>query len=202
MKIFPFVFLLLYLNSIITSSAQGQGSSAAEAFPQTHTVSSKYMGSMEIGLLYGKIENPFNNPPTYLASPSVLMFNGFRQHRLFVIGITTGFDFYENILITPIALGFRGELFNTRVSPYYSIDMGYGATFLSGKGFEEKRPEGGFLLNPVLGLRVNTGNQTAFLFGLGYKRQRVDWESVSLWGVRMDQRITYNRLSIRMGFMF
>jgi hypothetical protein len=201
MKNIPALFFLCYFTSVIASTAQAQSGTAAED-PSNQPLADlpRYMGVVEFGYLYGKIENPFNFSPSYIASPSVLFFNGYRAHRLIAIGATIGFDFYENILITPIALGIRGEFFSTRVSPFYSLDAGYGTSFLSGKGSGE-RPEGGWLINPVLGLRVKTGNKAAFLVGMGYKRQRVDTE-MSGWGFTTNQRITYNRLSLRMGFMF
>ncbi|WP_187262664.1 hypothetical protein [Pontibacter beigongshangensis] len=200
MKHIAAFFLLLLLITRIASSAQAQSGAAAEAFAPSPAATG-YVGSVELGFLYGKFKNPFNNPPTYMASPTVQLFNGYRAHRLFAIGATTGLDFYENLLVTPLTLGIRGDILNTRVSPFYSLDAGYGATFLSSKRAGE-RPDGGWLLNPALGLRVRTGNQTAYLFSLGYKQQRVDTESMTGWGVQVNERITYKRLSLRMGFMF
>ena len=125
--------LLFFLSvSTITAKAQNQTAAEAEYVPKSAEIS-RYMGSVEMGFLYGKIENPWGNPPSYLASPSILIFNGYRPHRLFSIGLSTGFDFYENILITPIGLGIRGELLNNRISPFYSVDAGHGSGFLSGK---------------------------------------------------------------------
>lgn len=203
MKYLYTLFLLFITITTITSSAQAQTGSVAEVSSQSPSATiSRYMGAVEWGFLYGKIENPWNNPPTYVASPSVLFFNGYRAHRLFVIGATLGFDFYDNILITPIALGIRGEVLNTRVSPFYSIDAGYGTAFLSSKS-HGRDLDGGWLFNPALGLRVNTGNKTAYTIGIGYKTQRVDTETISgWWASQITQRITYNRLSLRMGFMF
>lgn len=196
------VLLILYYLCSVFSSAQAQTIVDAETLLQKPSAAtSRYWGSVEIGFLYGKIENPFNLPPDYKASPSVLLFNGYRAHRMLAIGLTTGFDFYENILITPIGLGIRGTLLSTRVSPFYSLDAGYGSSFLSGKGSGE-RPEGGWFINPSLGLQVSLDSKTALLFGLGYKQQRVATEVQDWWGGTISQRITYNRLSLRIGFMF
>lgn len=194
--------LLFFFNAHVFTSLQAQNETVSKnTYENQSIISSPYIGSVEMGFLYGKIENSFNNPPTYLASPSVLIFNGFHAHRLFSIGATTGFDFYENILITPIALGIRGTFFNTRISPFYSIDAGYGSSFLSSKS-DGERPEGGWFINPVLGMRMRIDNNNAFMFGLGFKRQRADTENTDQWGILTKNRITYNRLSLRMGFMF
>ncbi len=200
-----YLWVVLYLLLLIPVgyvSAQEQDGSAAEPSPNsTHPFTPGYIGGIELGFLYGKLENPFGNPPSYLASPSVLIFNGYQFHRLFTVGLTTGFDFYEIALVTPIGVGVRGTFLRAKLSPYYSLDGGYGATFLSGKAFD-RRPEGGWFFNPGLGLRVETGNQTAFLFGIGFKRQTVKSEMASGWGVTTRQSITYNRMSLRIGFMF
>ncbi|MCC9136805.1 autotransporter outer membrane beta-barrel domain-containing protein [Pontibacter silvestris] len=161
-----------------------------------------YAGMVEIGYLYGKIKRTDYGVSTNssVASPSVQFFNGYRFHRLFTLGGTLGFDSYDNILATPVALGIRGEMFKTRVSPTYSLDTGYGFTFIS----EEEsllETKGGWMFNPSLGLRASTGNSSAFTFQVGYKSQRVTTESVS-WDVRREQKIHYKRLSLRIGFIF
>ena len=98
--------LLFFLSaSTITAKAQSQNQAAAEAERVSKSAEvSRYIGSVEMGFLYGKIENSWGNPPSYLTSPSFLIFNGYRPHRLFSIGLATGFDFYENILDIPAML--------------------------------------------------------------------------------------------------
>ena len=81
------------------------------------------------------------------------------------------------------------------------MEAGHGSGLLSGKG-NGKRPEGGWFINPALGLRVKMDNNTAFLFGIGYKEQTVEREFPERWGPIVNQRITFKRLSLRMGFMF
>ena len=160
------------------------------------------MGQVEIGYLYGKVHNANQNTDISAASPTVQLFNGYRLSRGFSVGATVGFDFYDNILVTPLALGIRGEVLDARVSPTYSLDTGYGSTFMSDESNEQEF-KGGWLFNPAIGLRVRTGDQgSAFAFNLGYKTQRVTshtnwWSTTSV-----EQKITYKRLSLRMGFLF
>lgn len=158
----------------------------------------RYVGIAEIGYLYGATHN--SGFSYSIASPTVQLFNGYRFHRLLAVGGTVGFDFYDNVLVTPLALGLRGELFNSRISPVYGLDVGYGSTFLSDEG-SERKIDGGFMFSPSAGIRVRTGNSTAFTFGVGYKSQRVKTDT-SWWGNRTEQKINYKRLSLRMGFMF
>ena len=155
----------------------------------------KFRGSVELGYLYGSARQ-FNEEQS-VASPTVLVFYGYQFNRLLSLGATTGLDFYSNMVVTPLALGVRGEAFDTRISPTYSLDVGYGSTVLSEGDFSK----GGWMYNPALGLRVNTGNGTAFTFGAGYKVQRVERETSS-WGTIAQQKINYRRLTLRLGFMF
>lgn len=156
---------------------------------------------VEIGFLYGeKKEGEFK---TSTAAPTVQMFNGYRIGRLLAVGATVGIDIYEHMIVTPLAMGIRGELLNSRVSPFYSFDAGYAPVFLSYDNHSsvEQKNKGGWMLNPALGLRVKTGNDTAFTFGVGYKTQKTETETAWIHA-RQVQKIHYKRMTMRMGFMF
>jgi hypothetical protein len=158
----------------------------------------RYMGSVELGFLSGN--NRQHDIDHYVAAPTVKFFNGYRLHRLLAVGASTGFDLYDNLLIIPLALGLRGEVLNTRISPMYSIDAGYGGSFLSDENGSMKR-RGGWMFNPSLGFRVRTGNSTAYTFAAGYKTQKAEIKNA--WGSTLtEQNITFKRLSLQMGFMF
>jgi hypothetical protein len=180
-------FLLLQFTWCAAQSAEPTGTGSVP--------DKKWLGTVEIGYLYGNSKRFDQDHSTVY--PTVQVFYGYRFNRLLAIGATTGADFYDNTLVTPLALGIRGEVFATRVSPIYSLDAGYGSAAL-GDGDASK---GGWMYNPALGMRVNTGNGTAFTFGAGYKVQRVQRE-ISSWNTMIDQKITFKRLSLRAGFMF
>lgn len=161
-----------------------------------------YVGMVELGYLYGKVHYANQNTDISAASPTVQFYNGYRLSRGFMVGATVGFDFYDNILVTPLALGIRGEVLDARVSPSYSLDTGYGFTFMSDES-DEQEFTGGWMFNPAIGLRVRTGDDgSAFAFHIGYKTQRVT-SNTSWWNsTSVEQEINYKRLSLRMGFMF
>lgn len=183
-------FLYLLTLFLFTS---GLTMAQSEEQPVKH-----YRGTVEIGYLYGN--NKQGDIDNFVAAPSVKIFNGFRLHRLLAVGATTGFDFYNNLLITPFAVGFRGEVFDTRISPIYSIDAGYGSAFLSHESDNEKK-KGGWMFNPALGFRVRSGHSTAYTFAAGYKTQKAG--TVYTWGSNMtDQKINFKRVSVQLGFMF
>lgn len=169
---------------------------ANAAAPKNKTAG--YMGMAEIGFLYGKTGT--QHVISSNAYPTVQLFNGYRFHRSFGMGLTLAADFYDNMLITPVALGIRGDVLNRRISPYYSLDAGYGSAKFSNES-EHLKNTGGWMYNPSLGLRVNTGNLSAFTFGIGYKSQIVSRKATG-WHSMVEQRIHYKRLALRMGFMF
>lgn len=187
--------LYLAIAGLCTAQVQEKYLTVATTPPD---VPNRYMGMVEIGFLYGKTGN--TDFSSSVASPTVQLFNGYRFQRLLALGGTVGFDFYNNVLVTPIALGIRGELLENRVSPVYGLDVGYGAVLLSDESNEQKH-DGGWMFSPSAGIRVNTGNSTAYTFGIGYKTQRARTEN-NWWGTRTEQKINYKRLSLRMGFLF
>lgn len=195
MKRHSILIVILFVVNLFP--AQAQEDAVAGAAPEDQA---RYAGLIEIGYLYGKTNNANSFAYAYMATPTVQMFNGYRFARFFALGATLGFDFYDNVLITPIALGIRGEFLKTRISPFYSLDVGYGSAKLSDES-DQFNSKGGWLFNPALGMRIQTGNKTAFTFGLGYKTQRVK-NTTTWWGGHVAQKITYKRLSLRMGFLF
>lgn len=194
-----YLLLVPLLFASVCHAQPGQTTTATlEAIP---SVDQGYIGMIELGYLYGKVHYASQSTDLSAASPTVQLFNGYRLSRGFILGGTVGFDFYDNILVTPLALGVRGEVLDARVSPIYSIDTGYGSTFMSDES-ENQEFSGGWLFNPAIGMRVRTGDHnSAFSFSVGYKKQRIT--SSSRWGsTSTEQKINYKRLSLRMGFMF
>ncbi|MFD3002335.1 hypothetical protein ACFS7Z_18330 [Pontibacter toksunensis] len=190
--------LFYYLVIAGFSTAQSQ-ENTLKLPPTLPDAPKRYAGMVEFGFLYGKTGS--TDLSSSVASPTVQLFSGYRFHRMFVLGGTLGMDFYDNVLITPIALGLRGELFDSRVSPTYGLDLGYSATFLSDED-EQQNHDGGWMFSPSAGISVQTGNSTAFTFGVGYKAQKARTETTWWGGGRAEQKINYKRLSLRMGFMF
>jgi hypothetical protein len=172
------------------------------AFAQSpDPVHKPYLGMVEIGFLYGvKKEGEFKTPT---AAPTVQMFNGYQIDELLAVGATVGIDIYEHSIVTPLALGIRGQLVNSRVSPFYSFDAGYAPALLSDESHSsvQQKNKGGWMFNPALGIRVKTGHDTAFTFGAGYKSQKTETES-SWHLARTEQKVHYKRMTMRMGFMF
>jgi hypothetical protein len=186
--------VLLALLSFSLSEGMAQNTPATST---TENKPKRYLGMVELGYLHQKKQN---DP---LTAPTLTVFNGFQFHRLLSVGPTVGLDFYENLIITPVALGLRGTLLDKRVSPFYSVDAGYGTTWFSD---EPRRSEhkGGWMINPAAGLRIKAGNETAFLISLGYKVQSATTKEPLAWdnSAFITRDLTFKRLSTRIGFMF
>ena len=155
------------------------------------------MGMIEAGGLFGKATN-FNQ--TFdVASTSLQLFGGYRFHRLLAIGGTFGLDSYTFNTLAPVGIGLRGIILNSRFSPYYSLNAGYGFTLDSGS--ERPTSNGGWMMNPALGLKANLSEKTAFLLTFGYQTQRAGYFSYGR-SSQTEREFLYRRMSARFGLMF
>jgi hypothetical protein len=163
-----------------------------------------FINMSEIGVLSGaNDENNFN--PQRFASFSFRSFNGYQFHHAFALGLTLGADWYEQVIITPIAIGIRGDLSSSRITPFYSLDIGTGSAWMTNQQ-ENESAKGGTSWGIGLGLKIRMPSQTAFTFSLGYHEQNVSSkiDFCNWWGCSsgFSEKRSFNRLALRMGFSF
>ena len=82
------------------------------------------------------------------------------------------------------------------------LDVGYGFNWLQadGTGYDT---QGGMMLNPGVGLKFGFKSGSAMLLSLSYKRQDAQVTKPLGWGeVEKWENRTYNRMALRLGFMF
>ncbi|GGF41867.1 hypothetical protein [Echinicola rosea] len=178
------------------------GSGCAQSLPFTnHT---------EIGILQN---NQAIGPHT---SFTFQTFNGVKANRWLSLGFTTGVDTYEQTEIIPFALGARAELSSdTKFSTLFGLDTGLGAALFE-KDTDTEWTEGGFLINPTVGLLMKTGGKAKLSLTLGYKRQVISeftgvLDPTNITGenglpsgyhsINQD-KFTFNRASVRLGVFF
>lgn len=173
-----------------------------------------YTNQTEIGFLAGEPGGPSR------AVFTVQTFNGLALTGGLAGGITAGVDVYPELILLPLSLGVRGDIFQAGVSPFYGIDVGYGFDWLENES-EFNRYSGGLMLNPAVGVRIGTKSRSALLFSVGYKYQRAGYyraapflpTSPVLWytasevlppGVASvrNEEYRFNRVSVRMGIRF
>lgn len=195
-KTFSWIVLTLVISLF------SRGSVLAQALPFTnHT---------EIGVLQN---NQSLGPHT---SFTFQTFNGVKANNWLSIGFTTGLDNYNQTIIIPFALGARAVLPSEgKISFLGGLDTGVGSVPFE-KDSRTSWTEGGFLLNPIVGMLIKTKGKGQFSLSLGYKRQVISKSEGTLDpgntngsnglppGYRSIFRETfiYNRASIRLGVFF
>jgi hypothetical protein len=169
-----------------------------------------YVNMTEVGGLFGRVvyDIPWSVPATQAVenrlSLTIQTFNGVQLKPRLAVGATVGVDWYNTALLTPIAAGVRYDLISTpkNVHLFGTLDAGYGFNWLqvNATGYDTK---GGMMLNPGIGLKFGFKSGSAMLLSLTYKRQEarvtkpLGWGEVEKWEDRV-----YNRMALRLGFMF
>lgn len=97
--------------------------------------------------------------------------NGYQINPYFSLGFGTGLRYYfdEEAALIPVFADFRANFINNKVSPYFSLGVGY--SFDATNDFEGV----GFLLNPTVGVSFKVSEKSAMNVGLGYEMQKMDF---------------------------
>ncbi len=134
---------------------------------------------------------------------SIQVFEGYRLNHWLIPGITAGVDWYDNTQLFPVAIGVRGDLLKNerRIMPFYSLESGYG---FRGFSYHGNQLHGGWSWSPGVGIRIKTGNKTAYIVSVGYKHQEAKLVSPTdgYTTLSLIETRRYNRLFFRMGFSF
>jgi len=124
---------------------------------------------MNLGVTVGK-SNDFS---TAEAHPSILVINGFQFNRFLGVGLGTGYQNHNQVNIIPVYASFRGDVLDSRVTPFYYLDAGYGFGIKKSKNVffnNEVDVKGGFLVSPGAGVRIKL-KKTYLTTCVGYKLQ-------------------------------
>ncbi len=157
-KLLSFFFLILGIESLAQNS--------------------KYFGQVEIGFLYGRSEEQWDENHEERVDVSLMTFHGIQVTKNHVIGLSTGLDQYEGISIIPIALGWRGFLGKDgKPKVFGGLDLGGGSTMLEKKEndtWSKSWYQGGLMVSPSIGASfpAKKGNY-ALTFTFAYKSQEI-----------------------------
>ena len=99
----------------------------------------------------------------------------------------------------PLYLQTRGYFTQHRVSPYYSIDFGYG--FAKDTHDNAKETDGGRYFYPALGYRFGASGGGNFTMDFGIKLQKGHFLRVNNWGSD-DRNVKFRRFAFRLGWLF
>lgn len=119
-------------------------------------------------------------------------------NKRFSVGIATGLSIYEKALI-PLFANAKFTITKPRkFTPY--IECGVGYSFAP-----EKNANGGFYLNPSVGIQYAICGNKRLFFALGYESQkleRVKAQEQPLFTTKFAKKLNHHAISIKIGFMF
>lgn len=150
---------------------------------------------------------PYPTTPDYkkrnTGSLSIQTFNGWRVKPRTAVGLTTGLDAYQGMLMMPLAAGVRQVLYEkgpalSKIQA--SLDLGTGLTGLDGN--EEVTKKGGLMVNPAIGFVFPTRSGSAFLLNFGYKYQYYKLSTFYNKDYFTEESRNIKRLQVRLGFQF
>jgi len=128
---------------------------------------------------------------------------GYRWSRWHSLGVGVGYDRFvwgsgENII--PIFVEYTSFLSEKNASPFVTVQAGYGMAFRS-DDLLLLEAKGGFMVYPAVGLRMGS-QETKVTLDLGYKFQQAEFTYGRAWSTdTSEQRLTFKRLSLRLGLM-
>lgn len=135
---------------------------------------------------------------------------GYRFHRLIGVGAGIGFDGYGDYMV-PFFAEVNGILLKKRFSPVYNFQIGHGVPVggepeANGE-FVNLTREGGMMIYPSIGLRMETRRNVAFVFDIGVKLQNLTKTRTYNWGWWVDPNtyiddVWYRSLTMRFGWSF
>jgi hypothetical protein len=90
------------------------------------------------------------------------------------MGAGIAFDAYENWKTLPLFGSASWDLFGKKNKFFVQLNYGYAGAWINkdGKTYGYKKSEGGKMINPLLGYRIQSGT-VRIIFSAGYKFQRV-----------------------------
>ena len=162
-----------------------------------------YVNHTETGILTAT-----GNGPSFTAQT----FNGVKIDKWKLeAGITAGVDIYQEMTLLPVSVGLKyNPLNNLPLSPYISMNAGYGFDWLQGQS-DNTKYDGGYVLHPSLGVRIKTKSSTRVSLGLGFRQQRAvirqNIQSIGLFfdsfapmpDMRAKEEYKFRRISLSLG---
>lgn len=152
-----------------------------------------------VGLLPGLISS--GNPTIGLELDHS---SGYLFNRYFGAGLNVGlmnyYPLHQEVIYT-LSAEARGYLLDQYFSPYYRLHTGYGFNI---KGEDFLEADGGFFINPAMGIRltgkksVNITAEIGVNFQKAYYRYQTDWWDRSI----IDKNVRYQRFMIKIGVLF
>lgn len=121
--------------------------------------------------------------------------NGYLVNPYFSTGLGIGVDKYKSVTLIPVFADFRANFIKGNVSPFLSTGIGY--------SFSATRYDnGGFLLNPAVGVKFFVSSLVALNFSLGYRLQENNFSYAYLFYESYSYRQEAEYLNFKLGATF
>ncbi|MBW6490794.1 MAG: hypothetical protein K0B15_06310 [Lentimicrobium sp.] len=161
-----------------------------------------YYNISSVALLLGEGADGF------IPYPSITTVNGYQWNQQIFAGIGLGYEFYEWSNL-PLFAEVKFMLEPDVVTPFFSFKTGYSFPLSKNKEMDwygnGGKTFGGVLLSPEAGIKISLSGKSALLLGIGYHYQELSYEEpVYGWMQNYEKKVFvhYNRISLRIGFMF
>ena len=153
-----------------------------------------YYNYTGIGILAG---SRYSN----LSAPfSIQTVNGYQSKGSLYFGGGIGVEFFEEISM-PVFADLRYRLLNNEFSPYLFAQGGYSLPLEN--NWEYRKAKGGPMASIGIGVLFPLNFRTTLSFNLSYRFQQLVYIDTDSWTRYETKNYThYNRLDIRLGFLF
>ena len=157
---------------------------------------------LNAGITLGRTHEDYTTETNFNGS----LVAGYKFRRSLGVGIGTGLYYYPQIRAVPIFAELQGDMLNTRFTPSYFIRAGWGLTTDRNQDGQVEDTQGGFYLEPGLGLQWYTAGHS-WMLRVSYLRQNSETVYLPLdFGngnvVTNVETRTFERTTISLGFAF
>jgi hypothetical protein len=123
------------------------------------------------------------------------------RFRNWAPGIFTGFEqWQENTL--PLGLNLKYFLPAGRCEFFLAGMGGYSFSLHEPSEWGMQKASGGITAGSEAGVLIHINSLAAITFGVGYRHQKLNYELEDWFFGTYDRKVTYNRVSLRMGISF
>ncbi|MFO7828188.1 MAG: hypothetical protein R6V23_06170 [Bacteroidales bacterium] len=163
-----------------------------------------YYSNLNIGFLFSvDIDSPF--PPL-----SLMFLNGYRFENGVSVGAGLGLDLLNEAYM-PIVMDLKYNFTEGRINHFVYFQGGYAIPLETPDPYDydyytyydsDINSEGGYIINPGIGLKLYLNQKNAFSFGIGYKFLQINHNYKEYNGQSIDRIIKYNRVVLSFGYHF
>lgn len=163
-----------------------------------------FYSKLNVGFLFsGNIDTPF--PPL-----SLILVGGYDFKNKFSVGGGVGLDLLNEAYM-PVVADLKYNLTSGKINHYIYFQGGYTVPLETPDPYDydyysyyhsDISSDGGYLINPGLGLKLFINEKNAFSFGIGYKYIHINHSYKEQNGQTIERIIKYNRVVLSFGYHF